>query len=83
MIAVFWFLVILAIGLGFLLGVVLGIRHDFRGEAVGSLIIGTTGEEDDPPHLFLNLDESIADFESEDFVLLRVKRVEAQKKHGA
>ena len=54
-----WILTILAIILGFLLGLILGMTHDYRKKAVGTLLIGYTGEEDDSVHLFLNMDKAV------------------------
>lgn len=74
-----WILTGIAVVLGFCLGVVLGIRRDLSRESVGTIIVGYTGEEDDGAHLFLNLDESPDNLESNDYVILRVQKVKSRK----
>lgn len=69
-----WILTILAIILGFLLGLILGMTHDYRKKAVGTLLIGYTGEEDDSAHLFLNMDKAVEDIEGSEYAVLRIKR---------
>lgn len=73
-----WILTGLAIFLGFLLGVILGKNHDYRKKAVGTLLVGYTGEEDDCAHLFLNMDRPVEDIENAEFAVLRVKKVKAR-----
>lgn len=79
MVYVVWGLTGIAIVLGFLFGVVLGIRHDYGQEAIGMLMIGYTGEEDEAAQMFLNLSKDVAHFETNDYVVLRVKRLRARK----
>ena len=74
-----WILTAIAIALGFALGVILGKNHDYRKLAIGTMLVGYTGEEDDAAHLFLNLDEDVSGIESREFVVLRVKKVKARK----
>ena len=74
-----WILTGIAVMLGFCLGVVLGIRRDLSRESVGTIIVGYTGEEDDDAHLFLNLDESPDNLETNDYVILRVQKVKSRK----
>ena len=74
-----WILKGIAVVLGFCLGVVLGIRRDLSRESVGTIIVGYTGEEDDGAHLFLNLDESPDNLETNDYVILRVQKVKSRK----
>lgn len=74
-----WLLAAIAIALGFLLGLVLGIRHDYEQEAIGMLMVGYTGEPEEGPHIFLNLKKNITAFETNDYVVLRVKRLKARK----
>ena len=74
-----WILTGLAIILGFLLGLVLGTTHDYRKKAVGTLLIGYTGEEDDGAHLFLNMDKAVEDIERSEYAVLRIKKVQARK----
>lgn len=74
-----WILTGLAIILGFLLGLILGMTHDYRKKAVGTLLIGYTGEEDDNAHLFLNMDKAVEDIEGSKYVVLRIKKVQARK----
>ena len=74
-----WILTGLAIILGFLLGLVLGMTHDYRKKAVGTLLIGYTGEEDDGAHLFLNMDKAVEDIERSEYAVLRIKKVQARK----
>lgn len=74
-----WLLAAIAIALGFLLGLVLGIRHDYEQEAIGMLMVGYTGEPDEGPHIFLNLKESVEHFHTNDYVVLRVQRLKARK----
>ena len=53
--------------------------HDYRKKAVGTLLIGYTGEEDDSAHLFLNMDKTVEDIEGSEYAVLRVKKVQARK----
>lgn len=73
-----WILTGLAIVLGFLLGLTLGMTHDYRKKAVGTLLIGYTGEEDDGAHMFLNMDKAVEDIESSEYAVLRIKKVKAR-----
>lgn len=79
MVYILYILTALAIVLGFLLGVVLGIRHDYKQESIGMLMVGYTGEPDEGPHIFLNLKESVEHFHTNDYVVLRVQRLKARK----
>lgn len=56
-------------------------RHDSRlpQKAVGTLLIGYTGEEDDSAHLFLNMDKAVEDIEGSEYAVLRIKKVQARK----
>lgn len=74
-----WGLTALAIILGFLLGLVLGRNHHYKKEAVGTLLVGYTGEDDDTAHLFLNMDCPVEDIEACEYAVLRVKKVKARK----
>ena len=74
-----WILTGLAIILGFLLGLLLGMTHDYHKKTVGTLLIGYTGEEDDGAHLFLNMDKAVEDIEGSEYAVLRIKKVQARK----
>ena len=74
-----WLLTGIAVLIGFFLGIVLGIRRDLHDESVGTIFVGYTGEEDDGAHLFLDLDEDISGFETNDYVVLRIRKVKARK----
>ena len=58
---------------------ILGMTHDYRKKAVGTLLIGYTGEEDDSAHLFLNMDKAVEDIEGSEYAVLRIKKVQARK----
>lgn len=79
MVYVVWILTGLAIILGFMLGLVLGRTHHYKKDAIGTLLVGYTGEEDDGAHLFLNMDEAVEDIENREYAVLRVKKVKARK----
>lgn len=79
MIYLVWALIGLGIVLGIALGMTLGYRQDMNKMSDGDLMVGYTGEEDDGAHLFLNLDREVNDLEDKDYVILRVKKVQARK----
>ena len=79
MVYIVWILTGLAIILGFALGLVLGWNHHYKKDAIGTLLVGYTGEKDDAAHLFLNMDEPVDSIETREYAVLRVKKVKARK----
>lgn len=78
MVYLIWILTGLAIVLGFLLGLMLGKRHDIRKEAVGTIHIAYFGEEAEP-EMFLTLDEPVCSLSGKDYAVLRLKTGKARK----
>ena len=79
MVYLIWGLTGLAIVLGFALGVTLGIRWNYSRKSVGTILVGYTGEEDEPAQMFLNLDEEVSSLESRDYAVMRIKKISARK----
>lgn len=74
---------IFAMVIGFVLGTMLCRHVGDVSHSVGELIIG---EPDDPdwPYLSLSLDEEVAEFEGEEYIVLRVNKLDlARKNQGA
>lgn len=74
---------IFAMVIGFVLGMILFRHVGDVNHSVGELIIG---EPDDPdwPYLSLSLDEEVTEFEGEEYVVLRVNKLDlARKNQGA
>lgn len=74
---------IFAMVIGFALGMILRRHVGDVNHSVGELIIG---EPDDPdwPYLSLSLDEEVTEFEGEEYVVLRVNKLDlARKNQGA
>lgn len=74
---------IFAMAIGFALGMILFRHVGDVNHSVGELIIG---EPDDPdwPYLSLSLDEEVTEFEGEEYVVLRVNKLDlARKNQGA
>lgn len=79
MVYLIWGLVGMGVVVGIALGATLGIRMDLGKMSDGTMLVGYTGEEDDGPHLFLNLDKEVNQLEDKDYVVLRVKKLKARK----
>ena len=79
MVYLVWAFIAAGIVLGIALGMTLGYRHDLGKMSDGVLMVGYTGEEDDGAHLFLNLDREVDNLQDKDYVVLRVKKVQARK----
>ena len=74
---------IFAMIIGFALGMILCRHIGDVNHSIGELIIG---EPDDPdwPYLSLSLDEEVTEFEGEEYVVLRVNKLDlARKNQGA
>lgn len=74
---------IFAMVIGFALGMMLCRHIGDINYSIGELIIG---EPDDPdwPYLSLSLDEEVTEFEGEEYVVLRVNKLDlARKNQGA
>lgn len=78
MVYLVWILTGLAVVLGFLLGVLLGKRHDFRKEAVGTIHVAYFGDEVEP-EMFLTLDNPVSTLEGKEYAVLRLKTGKARK----
>lgn len=74
---------IFAMVIGFALGMMFCRHIDDVNYSIGELIIG---EPDDPdwPYLSLSLDKEVTEFEGEEYVLLKVNKLDlARKNQGA
>ncbi len=78
MVYLVWILTGLAVVLGFLLGVLLGKRHDIWKEAVGTIHIAYFGEEAEP-EMFLTLDNPVGSLEGKEYAVLRLKTGKTRK----
>ena len=79
MVYLVWALIAMGVAVGVALGVVLGARMDLGEMSDGTIMVGYTGEEDDGPHLFLNLDKEVSELEDKDYVVLRIKKLKPRK----
>lgn len=66
--------------IGFVVGSVVRWKIDYEAEAIGSLIVTPT-DENENPSLFLNLDEELVDFADEQYVVFKVIQVKPREKH--
>lgn len=66
--------------IGFVVGSVVRWKIDYETEAIGSLIVTPT-DENENPSLFLNLDEELVDFADEQYVVFKVIKVKPREKH--
>ena len=74
---------VFALLIGFVLGMMLCRHVGDVNHSIGELIIG---EPDDPdwPYLSLSLDEEVVEFEGEEYVVLKVNKLDlARKNRGA
>ena len=71
--------VILSIAVSFVCGMLARGNMDLREESVGELIIGEKDSED-WPYLSLSLDEEVEDFAGEEYVVLKVNRLDLSRK---
>lgn len=67
--------------IGFVVGSAVQWKIDYESEAIGSLII-TPSDEDENPSLFLNLDEELVDFTDKQYVVFKVDKVKPREKHA-
>jgi hypothetical protein len=66
--------------IGFVVGSAVRWKIDYEAEAIGSLIVTPT-DENENPSLFLNLDEELVDFADEQYVVFKVIKVKPREKH--
>ena len=69
----------LSIIISFLCGMLMRGNIDYRQESVGELIIGEKNSED-WPYLSLSLDEEVEDFAGEEYVVLKVNKLDLSQK---
>lgn len=67
--------------IGFVVGSAVQWKIDYEAEAIGSLII-TPSDEDENPILFLTLDEELVDFADKQYVVFKVDKVKPREKHA-
>lgn len=66
--------------IGFVVGSAVRWKIDYEAEAIGSLVVTPT-DEDENPSLFLNLDEEQVDFADKQYVIFKVDKIKPREKH--